>query len=335
MTQEEIAIQLNISRSTVSLALANSPRIKAETAHRVRAYAKLANYQPNMSARSLVTGKTNLIGIILPSFENHFLSELSNELSLYLRKKNYSAIFSMSSDICDLPALLGSLSARRVDGIISYLIASDELLQFQVSGTPVVVYHDSGRNSLSYVDVDRYEGSRLLTRHLLATGHRSIAYIGELDACNPRFLGCRDVLLENNLGFEQNLLVDISGEIPEGVEGMRILLRKTRGKLPDAVMFHNDIMAIAGMTEAVRSGISVPEEMSITGFDNIVEASHCLPTLTTISQPKKEIAAELVNLLLRQIQEKNSQQPFQRHKTILTPTLVIRDSTRQRTSQSA
>lgn len=329
MTQKQIADMLNISRSTVSLALANSPKIKTETSRRVRELARKTNYQPDMAARSLVMGKTNLIGILLPSFAHRFLGELSNEISLCLSEKGYSAIFGVGDDPDEISSLLDSMTARKVDGIISYMAAWDKLSRLNENGTPVVVYRNPGDYPLSYVDVDRYEGCRMLVRHLIETGRHRIAFIGGLGNCDKRFPGYQATLLENNISLEENMIVNLAGEMKEGAEGMRILLKQARENLPDAVMFHNDAMAIGGMKEAMRTGIRVPEDMAIAGFDDIEEAQYCVPSLTTVSQPKQEIAAELVNMLIRQIKEKQQWHSLARNK-ILKPALIVRESSSAR-----
>ncbi|MFA6928889.1 MAG: LacI family DNA-binding transcriptional regulator [Lentisphaeria bacterium] len=325
MTQKDLADILHISRSTVSLALSDSPKIKAETSSRIRELARKSNYQPDLAARSLVMGKTNLIGVLLPSFAHRFLGELSNEIFLCLNAKRFSAIFVVGSNAEEYSQMLDSMLARKVDGIIAYSAASEKLVRLHESGTPVVVYRNPGDKPLSYVDVDRYEGSRMLVQHLISMGRHRIAFIGGVNKDDQRFPGYQAALRENNIDIDESVIENLSGEMREGIKGMQILLERNAGNLPDAVMFHNDAMAIGGMNEAIQSGIRVPAEMAITGFDDIEEAQYCVPGLTTVSQPKKEIAAELVNMLMEQINEKKQWHPFQ-NKKILQPTLIVRKS---------
>lgn len=323
MTQKEIAGILNISRSTVSLALSDSPRINHETRRKVQELARKINYHPNMAARGLVMGKTRLIGILLNSFAHRFLGELSNSIFKCLNARGYSAIFGAGTGN-EIHSLVDTMTAHQVDGIIAYSEASEELVRLNENGIPVVVYRYPGSFPLSYVNVDRYEGGRMLVNHLVETGRRRIAYIGGIDCFDRRFEGYQAALLENNLEVEKSRVVPFSGEMKEGVEGMQLLLKQTGKTLPDAVIFHNDAMAIGGMGEALRRGIEVPQKMAIAGFDDIEEAEYCVPSLTTIRQPREQIAAELVDMLLHQI-EKNDRIL---RKRILAPTLVVRDSTR-------
>ena len=324
MTQKEIAKILNISRSTVSLALSGSPKIKPETSRRIHEFAKKTNYQPDMTARSLVTQKTNLIGVLLPSFANRFFGELSDKIFNCLSEKGYSAIFGVGIDKERHSTLIDSMVSRKVDGIISYSADYEKLIRLSENGIPVVVYRRPGTYPLSYVDVDRYEGGRLLTQHLIETGRRRIAFVGGVNIQDKRFEGYQAAMFENDLEIDKSLIVNIYGELKEGIEGMRSLLEQSKGDLPDAVMFHNDSMAIGGMGEAMRSGIKVPGTMAITGFDDIEEAKYCVPSLTTISQPQKEIAEKLVKMLIEQIESKNSNHILKKH--VFEPELILRES---------
>lgn len=327
MTQKEIAKILNISRSTVSLALSGSNKIKPETSRRVHEFAKKTNYQPDMAARSLVMQKTNLIGVLLPSFAHRFLGELSDEIFHCLNQKGYSAIFGVGMSGKGYSELLDSMVSRKVDGIISYSADCEKLIKLSENGTPVVVYRRPNNYPLNYVDVDRYKGGQILTRHLIETGHRRIAFIGVVDNGNirdKRFTGYQATMFENNLNIDESLIVNITGEMKQGIDGMRILLEQSKENPPDAIMFHNDSMAIGGIGEAARAGIRVPEDMVIVGFDDIEEAKYCVPSLTTVSQPKKQIAEKLVEMLIKQIKEKGNQHILKKH--VFEPELIIRES---------
>lgn len=324
MTQKEIAKILNISRSTVSLALSGSPKIKPETKKRIHEFAKKSNYQPDMAARSLVMQKTNLIGVLLPSFAHCFLGELSDEIFNCLSEKGYSAIFGVGTDLERRSVLVGSMVSRKVDGIISYHHNCEELIKLSESGTPVVVYRNPENYPLSYVDVDRYEGGKMSTRHLIETGRRRIAFIGRISGTDKRFAGYQSAMFENNVEIDESLIVNLGGEMKEGIEGMRILLEQSKRDLPDAVIFHNDSMAIGGMGEAQRNGLKVPEDIAVVGFDDIEEAKYCVPSLTTVSQPKKQIASRLVEMLINQIEKKIHNFIAQKH--IFKPEIIIRES---------
>ena len=326
MTQKEIAKILNISRSTVSLALAGSEKVKPETRKKVCEIAQKANYQPDMAARSLVMRKTNLVGVLLPSFAHRFLGELSDEIFHCLNERGYSAIFGVGIEKDEQSSLIDSMVSRKVDGIISYFTDFEKLIKLNENGMPVVVYRRPSNYPLSYVDVDRFEGSKLLAEHLVATGRRRIAFVGGVDRNrNPdrRFAGYQAAMFENNLEIDKSLIVDINGEIKEGIKGMQALLKKAAHNLPDAIMFHNDSMAIGGIGEALRLGIRVPEDMAIVGFDNIEESKYCVPKLTTIRQPKKQIAAKLVEMLIQQIEAKSN---YIAQKHIFAPEIIIRES---------
>lgn len=324
MTQKEIAKILNISRSTVSLALSGSNKIKPETTKRVREIAKKANYQPDMAARSLVMQKTNLVGVLLPSFTHRFLGELSDEIFHCLNQNGYSAIFGVGMAEDDYSNLLDSMIGRKVDGIIAYSKESKKIIQLSENGVPVVVYRHPHDYPLSYVDVDRFGGGRMLVQHLIENGCRRLAFVGEVNSKDKRFAGCHAAMLENNLEIDKSLIINIGGEMKKGVDGTRILLEQSKENPPDAIIFHNDSMAIGGMGEIIRAGLRIPEDIAIVGFDDIKEAEYCVPSLTTIRQPKKQIAEKLVEMLIEQIQGKNENYIFKQH--VFKPELIIRES---------
>ncbi|MFA6816672.1 MAG: LacI family DNA-binding transcriptional regulator [Lentisphaeria bacterium] len=329
MTQKEIAKILNISRSTVSLALAKSPKVKQKTLKRVSEFAQKINYHPDMAARSLVLKKTNLIGVLLPSFAHRFLSELSDEIFHCLNQRGYSVLFGVSNGEEELSNLIGSMMARKVDGIISYFGNLEKLVKLNENGLPIVVYRRVHHYPLSYVDVDRFKGSMLLASHLIETGHKRIAFVGGIDKTkifDRRFAGYQEAMFENDFEIDPSLIVDISGEMKEGIKGMQILLEKSKGNLPDAVMFHNDSMALGGMSEAQRNGIKIPDDMAIVGFDNIEESRYSLPALTTVKQPKKLIAEKLVEILVSQIEDKGNH--FIAENYIFMPEIIVRESSK-------
>jgi DNA-binding LacI/PurR family transcriptional regulator len=266
---------------------------------------------------------------LLPSFAHRFLGELSDEIFHCLNEQGYSAIFGVGKVEKDQSNLIDSMVSRKVDGIISYYTDSKKLIGLNENGIPVVVYRRPNNYPLSYVDVDRFEGGKLLANHFIASGRKRIAFIGGIDKSqNPdrRFAGYQAAMFENNLEIDESLIVDISGEMEEGIKGIRILLEKSKQNLPDAVMFHNDSMAIGGMGEAQRHGIRVPEDMAVAGFDNIEESKYCVPKLTTIKQPKKQIAAKLVEMLVKQIKSPNSHIA---QNYIFAPEIIIRESSGQ------
>ena len=329
MTQKEIANILNISRATVSLALADSPKIKPETRKRVREIAKKSNYQPNMAARSLVMQRTNSVGVLLPSFAHRFLGELSDEIFRSLNQNGFTAIFGIGSEIEDQSKLIDSMVSRNVDGIISYFTDYHKLIKLNENGVPLVVYRKPQNYPLSYVDVDRFKGGRLVTEHLIEIGCRKIAFVGGVVSDgkwqDKRFAGFQSAMTENDIDIDESLIINLMGEMREGIVGVGELLKRTNGVLPDAIIFHNDSMAIGALGEIDRLGFKVPEDVAVVGFDNIEESKYSSPSLTTINQPKELMAQKLVSMLIEQINNKDTGFIAKNH--IFEPELIIRKST--------
>jgi len=329
-TQKGIAEMLGISRATVSLALSDSPRIKKETKERIKRLANELNYSPSDIVRSLVTGKTFTVGIFAVSFYQHFSSELTQEISKHLHKQGYSAlVLATDSYGKQEEEEVETFIRKKVDGIIAiHGMPYKSKLHLKDVGIPYVLQHKPASNNLEFeedfVTCDKYKGMSMLMEHLTGLGYRKIAYL-----CNPpyegpmesRFSAYKDYLLKHGLPFKDEWVIQGLGYYQSGYEGMKRLLALP--DRPEAVVSMNDSAAMGGMRSISQSGLKIPEDMAITGFNNAQETAFLPVSLTTVDQKKDVIAERLVEVLLKKINDKEDKTVY---RIMVDPELVIRES---------
>jgi DNA-binding LacI/PurR family transcriptional regulator len=313
----DIAKKANVSPSTVSRALQDHPRIGAETKARIQTLAKEMGYVPSAVARGLKTSRSNVLGVIVHRIEDPFLTELLRGIEDTLHGSGYSLFLAASQKDPEREReVVQAMSERRVDGVIlsSSRFSLKSLHQLDHYGIPSVLINNQAKwepDRYSIYHNEVYAMNQIL-EHVIDLGHKRIAFLG-----NSR--GGRTTA-ERQQGFEESLDqtgMEIApdyiafGEtgIPEGgAQGMRKLLKLK--EMPTAVVCHNDMMAIGAIQAVHQAGLRVPEDISVTGFDNIDLAAYINPPLTTFHQPRYELGQQAANMMLRVLNgDKGSQQP--------------------------
>ena len=305
---KDLARLAGVSHSTVSRALRNSPLIPAQTTQRIQQLAKEQGYSASAIARSLVTRKTQAIGVVVTSIADPFNGDIVDGIEQTANERGYSVILSMSKGDPDRElSVVRSFQERRVDGI---LVASSRVgaLYWPVLAelkVPIVLINNQGGNSeVHTVAVDNVRGAFSATRHLIESGHQRIAYVGDrtgFQSDTDRFEGYKQALEQADLSVESSLIFSGDGGIDGGMAaGLAIASLRNR---PTAVFCYNDMTALGLMAEAVRRQIPVPERLAVVGFDDIVFASLSSPSLTTIRQPRYEMGARGMRMLLSLMEE--------------------------------
>ena len=330
-TIREVAEKAGVSPTTVSHVINNTRYVSGNVRSRVIDAMRELNYRPNGLARSLRRGETLTLGLILPDSANPFFAEIGRAIESSAFACGYSVILcNTENDIKKERLYTEVLENKQVDGMI--FVASGEnreaISEIANNGLPVVVVdRDMGSLELDTVITDNYHGGLIATQHLLSLGHRIIALITGPSNITPsadRVTGYRAALQQSNLPVDENLIVRGNFHPPSGYEGaLRLFQCIPR---PTAVYACNDMMAIGVIRAASQLGLGIPEDVSIVGFDDIELTSYTTPPLTTISQPKQEIGQLAVSLVLERIQ--NPSLPPRR--SVLSPRLVIRESTQRR-----
>ena len=298
MTQKEIAKLLNVSQPTVSMALNGSERISRELRDAVRKLADRSGYRPNLAGQLLRQGRSNVVGAVFPSLTNNFFAELFQELQNQLIPHGYLLYLVQLGAEGELPAAAECLRRMQAAGVIAIGSAAESLLRLKEDGIALVLYGGDSRLELGVSQVlpDRYAAGREAVRHLLAAGRRRIAFLGMKNPQEPRCRAYLDVLAE--AGLEPlTLRAGEDGDSPEA--GCR-LMRELLFSRPDtdAVFTHNDELAIGALRAALQLGRKVSEELAVFGFDSIGTGRYLSPALTSVEQPRREIAAALVAELL-------------------------------------
>ena len=312
ITIKDIACIAGVSTSTVSRALSNSPELSEQTRQRILEICRREGYRVNALARSLICNKTNVIGLIVPEVTNPFYAELSLGIETH-------------------EELFGFLISHQVDGIILASSQQDAGTMIQklaprlpavLLGTPALVSGDE----VNSVCIDNLAGGRLAAEHLLELGHRDIVYLGNRPNSLTHQLRLR--------GFTEMLeKAGITPQVidnPHGCSSIDIgcaLSRKlfANGCSATAIFASTDSMALGVLQAADEYGISIPEDISLLGFDNIIYSALPKIELSTIDQRKQLLAEATVDLLTRII-DSDAQDEFTHR--MIRPTLVSRSSCR-------
>jgi LacI family transcriptional regulator len=302
----EVSELAGVSLATVSRVLNNSDRVKETTRIKVQEAMTALDYRPNSMAQSLASNRTNSIGILVPELHGPFFGTMLSGIEAELRNAGKHAIITVGHSEQDKELDgIEFLISRNVDALILHVDAvSDEYLaRLSQNGTPVVLINRRvpalGDNCIS---LDNQQGGYIATRAVLDQGHRQIAYIsGPLwknDAAE-RLLGHKQALAEAGLVFDPALMHEGDFQETGGKEAMRQLIAS--GQAFTAVVCANDEMAAAAMEVASESGLVIPDQVSIIGFDNINFCRYLHPKLSTIEYPINAMGQMAARWVLRHV----------------------------------
>ncbi len=331
-TQKDVARRAGVSRSTVSYVLNDQNQLKIpiseETRQRVlQAIAELG-YEPDARAQSLRQGHTKIIGVIIPVIQNPFFWQLLSGISDALQEAGYSLHLSHNPQDSQQGAnLVRELTRQHVGGFIllaavKYLVPelTDYLRQ---AGQPVVEI-TATEAEFDHVIHGYSSGTRALMEHLLELGHRRIGFIygvtQEVQGLD-RLLIYRQLLQEAGLSDNTPFEVHCGDQLEDAYQAAYTLL--SRPDRPTALLVINDMLAIAVMRAASDLGLTIPDDLSVAGFDDISFSSYILPRLTTVSGKAEESGRDAVRLLLRRLAEPE----LPRQVTTAEEQLIVREST--------
>ncbi len=338
MRQQEISIAdiariAGVSHTTVSRALRESPLISLDTRERIQRLAQEMGYTPNAIAQSLQTRRTSMIGLVVTSIDDPFLSDIVKGVEEVARVAGFSVILSATHNDPDQEmAVIETFHRRRVDGILvaSSRITNKYKKRLDHIRVPTVLINSQAESQdelLHWVAVDDRAGAQLAVEHLLHLGHRSIGYLGV--SCRPRsnqlrLQGYQNALAAAGMSYDDGWVVIAPGKEAsdeEDVAAGQSLLPYLLESASTAVFCYNDMVAIGALIACQKRGIAVPQELSVIGFDDIRMASYVTPPLTTIHQPKVELGQLAAGVMLDLLHNR----PGKNH--ILQPALVTRAST--------
>ena len=328
VTSLDVARRAGVSQSAVSRVFTPGASVSQSMTDRVLAAANELGYRPNVLARSMITGKSRLIGLVIAYLDNQFYPEILEKMSTSLQQRGYHVLVFMAQQTSgNIDSVLQEILDYQVDGIVLASVAMSSQLaeRCDAAGIPVVLFNRAQTDdSFSTVTSDNFAGGRALAEFLVAGGHERIAYIAGWEGASTQ----RD----REAGFRAGLAECGRALCARGVGDFRTdraaeaALRMFRtGQAPDAVFVANDHMAFA-VIDVLRSnlGLSVPDDVSVVGYDNVQLAAWPSFNLTTVSQPSDEMVAETVSALMAQIEEGETAP----RRVLINGQLVVRGSAR-------
>ncbi len=319
---------------TVSKVLRDHPDIGDETRERVLARVKELDYRPNLAARSLVTGRTYLVGLVVPDLLHPFFAEIAKSLSSVLRKSGYYLIVSSSEEDPDLEEReIGQLLARRLDLLIIASCRSTVDLFFRIEKQKipyVLIDRTLPGLAANFVGVDDEAVGRLATSHLIDIGCKRVAHIRgpETSTGIHRMEGYKRALSQGGLKvLDDYIIMERKGDVDtrqRGAEAMQQLLNlKPR---PDGVFCFNDPLAMGAMNYALNQGLRIPEDIAVIGCGNLHYDDSLRVPLSSIDQHSQRIGEEAARIALAIL---NSKTPLKPEAVVLQPELIMRGSTRR------
>lgn len=342
ITIKEIAAEAGVSIATVSIVLnKKDKKISEATRKRILDIAGKYNYTPNGMARSLVTKKTETIGLIIPDIVNPFFPEIARGVEDKASEFGYSVIYCNTDDkIKRENKYIDILTEKAVDGIIFARSAGDNggVCSLEKCKVPIVLIdrdYEEG-NVIGKILVDNKSGTYDATLYLLDRGYKNIAYIAgdtTINTAADRLEGYKKALLERNMPVNEEYIKIGDYRMQWGIDAVSELIEQ---KLPiDCIFCGNDIIAIGAVKKLREKGLRVPQDIGVVGFDDIYLAGLTEPALTTVKQPIYEMgykAAELlINRLRKEPDEDNTasgKKDTDLNTMILTTELVVRMSTK-------
>lgn len=296
-----------MSASTVSRTLSNRIFVEEETRKRVMQAVEELHYQPSVMARALKQGRTYSLAFLVPDINSLFYPEIMRALEKYAAEHGYTILLCNTNELLEKEKKDAELvCGRGVDGILCMSVSDDvshlSTLQ-EVHGTPVVLVNRHATSTLSSVTIDNEHGGYLMTKYLIEKGHRKIACIlGNFDheRFRSRYNGCKRAFEEAGIAdFKRYCCYDI-GTIDEAFQKTQELL--ARPDRPTAFFATMDVLTIGIYRGIMESGLGIPGDISVVGFDDIFITKYMMPPLTTYHASIDQLARQAIQLLLERIE---------------------------------
>ncbi|MGG6310483.1 LacI family DNA-binding transcriptional regulator [Paenibacillus macerans] len=320
----DVAKKSGLSVVTVSRVLNGAESVREKNRQKVLEAMKELDYRPNAAARSLASGKTGIIGVIVTTLQDSFFDQVVKELNEVLALHGYFLAISITTGI-DSDETHYLIQEDRVDGLIllSPMEEDNYIVELKRRGIPyVLIDNQKPENDSFSVTIDNFKGGYAAAKHLLELGHTSIAHLCGQEmfrSTRERRSGFLQALQEQ--GLEPFDIVNGEFEIAFGYDTCKRWIGE--GRLPSAVFAGDDNIALGVMNALMEAGISVPGRVTVVGYDDHYIASRLRPQLTTVRQPADRIALAAADMLLKRIDGRMKRGAGQR----IDPELIIRETT--------
>lgn len=325
VTLRDVAREAGVSIKTVSRVVNGEREVNSDTAERVAEVLQRLGYQPNELARSLRGQRSYTIGLMIADISNPFYSGCAKAIEEVARERGYTVILCASSEDTEVErSYVELLARRRIDGLLLVPAADghEYLVAQQVAGTPVVTLDRPVEAvATDQVLVKNRAGTREATEHLIGHGHRRIAFIGDHEqvyTARMRLEGYREALSES--GLEE--LSRMESKDPVSAErATRELLELPRP--PTAFFAGNNLITVGVLKALEHSGLRVPEDVALIGFDDFELATVLRPRLSLVRQPADELGRKAAEVLFDRIE---GSQPADFQRIVLPTELIVRES---------
>lgn len=335
ITIKDIARELNITPATVSRALSDHPEINLQTKQLVKATAERLNYTPNRIGAALQSGKSKLIGVMIPTAEHPFFGAVIHGISNLASNYNYDVLIYQSNESREYEEKgLNAFIRANVDGIIISLAKGttefSHILKARKHQIPVVFF-DRTAEELNFpsVTVNDYSGAYQATTHLLKQGYKRIAHIGgpqHINAFRERKRGFIAALKDLGQALNPDYIIEGEISLKSGEQAFAKLNALT--PQPDAVFAVEDFTALGVINAAKELGINVPDDLGVFGFCNDVFSPYVTPSISTIDQQNLKMGETAFHLLLDILQDKISADAKPAN-VVLEPIMIYRNSSKK------
>jgi DNA-binding LacI/PurR family transcriptional regulator len=325
-----IAHAADVSIATVSRVMNNVPTVNPEIAQRVWKVIDEFDYFPNTQARSLVSGRSRIFGLIVSEITNPFFPELIQGFEDIAVANGYEILVSSTNyDPKRMSHCIRRMLERKVEGVAVMTFGIEEPLLDQLARRKVpLVFIDIGpkRPGISLLKVDYHHGIRQGVQHLDALGHKDISFISgpmKLHSAQSRQTAFSASMKECGIASQPEWIIEGDHTMEGGVAAMERLLAAK--KMPTAVMCSNDMTAIGVLHKLYRAGLRVPDDLSVIGFDDIHIAEVTIPPLTTVQMSRFDIARAAVTALRAHVEQTEGSAPKREYN--IETELIVREST--------
>ncbi len=327
VTMSDIARAMDISTVTVSKALGDKDGVSEELREKIKQKANEMGYRFSFSSKAAKDGFTFNISIVVAK---HFISDASafywvmyRHIVELLQKQSYYGILDVitEKDVVE-KNIPNSVTDKRVDGIIVLGQFVDEYVKELLDLNIPVVFLDfySSDSRTDTILSDSFFGSYMLTNHLISNGHRNIGFLGSINSTSSiqdRYLGYYKALLEKNIPVNKDWIIEDRGPDGTGYPSYRL-----PAEMPTAFVCNCDEAAYILLNQLKNEGYSVPDDISVVGYDNHIYSTIANPRITTIDVDSKRMSAEAVETIIKKIRDRN----YSRGRTLVTGKIIYRDS---------
>ena len=334
VTLKQIAKELDVSISTVSKSLKDSPEISEDTRQKVRAFAKLYNYKPNLIALSLKNRKTKTIGVIIPEIIHHFFATVISGVEHVANLNGYNVIVCLSDESFDKEVInMEMLANGSIDGFIMSLSKETQqkkdfhhITEAINQGMPVVMFDRVANDILcDKVIIDDSLAAFEAVQYLINKGFKKIALISTIDYISVgklRTEGYLKALRNNNIPIDENLILKVE-DMDHCADKIEELMKNNTF---DAIFAVNELFAVTSIKLASKLNLKVPEDLSIIGFTDGMISKYSSPSITTVSQNEIKMGEKAAKMLIDRLE--NEEEEEEHYKTeVIETNLVEREST--------